>query len=77
MPNVLIRDVPDDLHAELQTRAQRAGQSLQQYLTAELRRLIERPSMQQVLDRIEHRTGGSVGLDTAVGDLDAERRSEP
>jgi plasmid stability protein len=33
MRNVLIRDVPDDVHAELQRRAEDAGQSLQQYLS--------------------------------------------
>src|SRR6266540_1792638 len=35
MPNVLVRDVPDDVHAALQQRAERRGQSLQQYLAAE------------------------------------------
>ena len=39
MSNVLVRDLPDDVHAGLQRRAAAAGQSLQQYLTAELTRL--------------------------------------
>jgi antitoxin FitA len=73
MPNVLVRDLPDDVHAALQHRAQRNGQSLQQYLATELRRLAERPTITDVLDRIECREGGRVGLAQAVEDLADER----
>jgi plasmid stability protein len=73
MPNVLVRDLPDDVHAGLQRRAEAAGQSLQQYLAAELARLAATPTMQEVLDRIARRRGGKVGLDTAVADLHDER----
>ena len=73
MPNVLIRDVPDDVHGRLQARADEHGQSLQQYLAGELRRLVERPSMDEVLARIATRRGGRVGLDQAVQDLAADR----
>jgi plasmid stability protein len=73
MPNVLVRDLPDDVHADLQQRAAAAGQSLQQYLTFELTRLARTPSMAEVLARIEQRRGGHVGLAEAVEDLDAER----
>ena len=73
MPNLLVRDVPDDVHAALQRRAERRGQSLQQFLTSELRRLAERPSVDEVLDRIEQRSGGRVGLRQAAEDLGEER----
>jgi antitoxin FitA len=73
MPNVLVRDIPDDVHAALQRRAERRGQSLQQYLAAELKRLAERPSMDEVLDRVEKRRGGRVGLGQAAQDLAEER----
>jgi len=73
MPNVLVRDVPDDVHAALQRRAERRGQSLQQFLTSELRRLAERPSVDEVLDRIEQRSGGRVGLRQAAEDLGEEQ----
>jgi antitoxin FitA len=69
MPNVLVRDVPDDVHAVLQRRAERRGQSLQQFLISELRRLAERPAVDEVLDRIERRRGGRVGLAQAANDL--------
>jgi plasmid stability protein len=73
MPNVLVRDVPDDVHAALQRRAERRGQSLQQFLAGELRRLAERPGVEEVLDRIERHRGGRVGLQQAADDLVAER----
>jgi plasmid stability protein len=73
MPNLLVRDLPDDVHAALQRRAERRGQSLQQFLSSELRRLAERPSVDEVLDRIEHRSGGQVGLRRAAEDLSEER----
>ena len=73
MANVLVRDVPDDVHSALQRRAADAGQSLQQYLVGELTRLATRPVMSDVLARAATLTGGRVGLLTAVADLQAER----
>lgn len=73
MPNVLVRDLPDEVHAELQRRAEARGQSLQQYLAAELTRLTTTPPLDEVLTRITKRRDGRVGLRQAVEDLDAER----
>ena len=73
MPNVLVRDLPDDVHANLQRRAQAEGKSLQQYLANELTRLANTPTLDDVLARIGRRRGGKVGFDTAVRDLDDER----
>jgi plasmid stability protein len=67
MPNVLIRDVPDDVHAELVHRASNAGQSLQHYLKTELERLARTPTLEQVLARIEANGGDSeIGLAKAA-----------
>jgi plasmid stability protein len=74
MPNLLVRDVPEEVHAALMRRAERRGQSLQQYLARELRRLAERPSIEDVLDRIDRRRGGRVGLAQAAEDLRQERQ---
>ncbi|MQB01896.1 MAG: hypothetical protein GEU78_16730 [Actinobacteria bacterium] len=73
MPNVLVRDIPEEVHAELQRRAEQRGQSLQQYLAAELRRLVEKPPLEEVLDRISRRRGGRVGLKQAAEDVAEER----
>jgi plasmid stability protein len=74
MPSVLVRDLPEEVHAVLRRRAEERRQSLQQYLAGELKRLAERPSIDEVLDRIDRRRGGRVGLDQAVEDLMEERQ---
>ncbi len=73
MPHVLVRDVPDDVHAALQRKAELHHQSLQQYLTVELNHLAERRSIGEVLDEIEVQQGGRVGFAEAVTDVDEER----
>jgi plasmid stability protein len=73
MANILVRDLPDEVHAALSRRAKREGQSLQQYLTRELSRLVDQPSVSELLDRVDQRQGGAVGLAQAVDDLTAER----
>ncbi len=73
MANVLIRNLPPDVHASLQRRAEAAGQSLQQYLTNELSRVAKSPTIAEVMERIEQRSGGRVGFETAVDDLNDER----
>ncbi len=73
MPNVLVRDVPEDVHAALQRRAERRHQSLQQYLATELRQLAGHLSISEILDDVEAQQAGSVGLQTAVADLDEDR----
>lgn len=76
MANVLIRDLPDDVHSALRRRAEGRGQSLQQYLTTELTQLASRPSLEELFERIESESGGRVGLITAVDDLEAERSGQ-
>jgi CHASE2 domain-containing sensor protein len=73
MPDVVVRDVPDDVHAALQRQAERRSQSLQQYLAAELRSLAERRSISEVLDEVEAQRGGRVGFADAVHDVDEAR----
>lgn len=71
--NVLVRDIPDEVHAVLQRRAEDRGQSLQQYLASELARLAARPSVEELFARVSRRRGGRVGLSTAAADLADER----
>lgn len=73
MTNLLVRDLPDDVHSTLQRRAEGAGQSLQQYLVAELTRLAARPTMPEILSDLSGLEGGRVGLATAVADLAGDR----
>jgi plasmid stability protein len=72
MPNVMIRDLDPDVHAVLVARAEREGRSLQQYLTRELTRLVERPTAAELFTQIEAR-GDGIDL-TTEQILDAIRR---
>lgn len=66
MPNVLIRNLPDEVHRELVRRASREGRSLQQYLTALLTREAATRTLDDVFDRIERLQGGHLSLADAV-----------
>ncbi len=52
---VQIRNVPDTLHRKLKVRAAHAGQTLSDYLLAELERLAARPTREEMLARIHSR----------------------
>jgi plasmid stability protein len=73
MPNVLIRDLPDEIHRELLRRAGREGRSLQQYLTQALTRLAAAPTLDDVLASSARLHGGRVSLAEALEALTASR----
>ncbi len=73
MPHVLVRDVPEDVHRKLTQRARANGTSLQRYLSSELARLAETPTLDEIIARIEQNSGGRVGFAQAVTDLDEIR----
>lgn len=49
---IQIRNVPDDLHGQLKSRAALEGMSLSDYLLREVRRLAERPRPTEVRARL-------------------------
>lgn len=73
MPNVQVRDVPDEVHQALVRRAAQAGQSLQHFLAGQLAVIASTPTTQDILDRIERRSKGELPAATAIEALDAER----
>ncbi len=73
MPNVQVRDVPEEIHQALVLRAEAAGQSLQLYLSAQLEMLVATPTMDEILARIEQRPKGRLSGADAVAGLKAER----
>jgi hypothetical protein len=73
MPNVLVRGLTEETHRELIRQAEQRGQSLQQYLAAELTRLATTPTVDDVLRRIDARHGGRVGFAQAADDVADER----
>jgi len=52
---IQVRNVPNDLHATLKARAALAGQSLSDYLLAELRRSARRPTPDELRRRLATR----------------------
>lgn len=49
---IQLRNVPDALHRKLQARAAAAGMTLSDYLLREVRRSAERPTHEELLDRL-------------------------
>jgi plasmid stability protein len=47
---IQVRDVPEQVHSTLKTRAAREGMSLSDYIKRELERAAERPTMQEWLE---------------------------
>ena len=50
---IQIRNVPDDLHRKLKVRAARAGMTLSDYLLSEIEQVAEKPSLQELMKRLE------------------------
>jgi len=71
---IQIRGVPEQLHRKLKARAALAGQSLSDYLLAELKKSLERPTREELLARVKSRS--TVELKESAADaLRAERGS--
>jgi antitoxin FitA len=73
MPSIQIKNVPPEVHRVLRQRAAAAGQSMQEYLLAQLTRVAETETLEEVLDRIGSRSGSTVTLDFAVESIRKER----
>lgn len=73
MPSVQIKDVPEDTHAVLRQRAARAHQSLQEYLRSRLIAEAGTPTIEEVMERVDSRSGGSVSFENAAAVVRDER----
>jgi plasmid stability protein len=69
---IQLRNVPADLHRRLKARAALAGMSLSDYLLAEVRRVAEQPTIEELWERIKRR--GAVELTVNPADLIREER---
>jgi hypothetical protein len=63
---VQIRHVPDALHRRLKSRAADAGQTLSDYLLAELSRVAARPTREEMLTRLHGRKRVTLKTPAAV-----------
>lgn len=71
MKNLQIRNVPDDVHRRLKSRAALEGRSLSEYALFELVRALERPTRTELLQRVRER---SVVEDVDVVEIVREER---
>ena len=53
---IQIRNVPDELHRRLKSRAALAGMSLSDYLLGEIREVAARPTVEDLRNRLERRS---------------------
>jgi plasmid stability protein len=75
MPTMIqIRNVPNELHRRLKARAAMAGMTLSDYLLHEIRRVVERPSLEELRARLEKRPAATPTTSPARA-LRAERDS--
>lgn len=61
MGMIQIRNVPEGLHRTLKSRAAEQGLSLSDYLLRMAEREVERPTIEELTDRIRRRGGVDLG----------------
>ena len=69
---IQIRNVPDELHRKLKSRAALAGMSISDYLLREMQRSLDRPTREELLERL--RSLESVDLGESVAAAVAAER---
>ncbi|HET6839308.1 MAG TPA: hypothetical protein VFH41_06185 [Bradyrhizobium sp.] len=62
---VQVRNVPDELHRRLKSRAALAGMSLSDYLLNEIRQVAERPTLDELRARLRDRTETALSMTPA------------
>ena len=66
MPKVIqVRNIPDDVHRRLKVRAAEEGRTLSELVRGELIELAERPTLDEVLERIASREPVKAGESAA------------
>jgi len=62
---IQIRNLPNEIHRRLKARAASAGMSLSDYLLAEIRRVAERPTPEELRKRLQNRSTVTSSLSPA------------
>jgi plasmid stability protein len=70
---IQIRNVPDDLHAQLKRRAAESGKTLSDYLLEEIREYATKPTMREWLDEVATLEPVVLGDETTAEAIHAER----
>jgi plasmid stability protein len=74
MGHIQIRNVPEDVHRTLKARAAKEGMSLSEYLLRDVVELAQRPTLDEVLERIRSRP--MIDSDFSAADALREAREE-
>ena len=69
---IQIRNVPAPLHRKLKSRAALAGMTLSDYLLKEIREVVERPTIEELRERLGKRS--PVNLSISVAEAVREER---
>jgi len=62
---IQVRNVPDSLPRTLKARAAQEGMSLSDYLRAEMERIVQRPTLTELLRRLANRSRVAVSVSAA------------
>jgi len=71
---IQVRDVPDRVHRRLKIRAAEQGQTLSELVRTELTRIAERPTLEEMIERLGGRE--SPEIDETAADAIKAGRSE-
>ena len=72
---IQLRNVPDALHRKLKARAAMAGMSLSDYLLGEIKEIAQRPTMGEMLERLQSREPVTFPIDSVrILQQERERR---
>jgi plasmid stability protein len=74
MPMIQIRNVPDALHRRLKSRAALVGMSLSDFLLREISEVVQRPTIEELRARLEHRTPSAPSVPPAQAVRDERDR---
>jgi hypothetical protein len=70
---IQLRNVSEELHRTLKSRAAAAGMSLSDYLLREIRQVAERPTVDELRERLHRRRG--VALRVSAADAVRQERN--
>jgi len=74
MGHIQIRNVPEDVHRTLKARASKQGMSLSEFLLAEVTDLADRPTLEELTERVMKRS--RVRFSVPAAELIREAREE-
>ncbi|MFD2418104.1 FitA-like ribbon-helix-helix domain-containing protein [Amycolatopsis pigmentata] len=73
MSALTIRDVPDDQIQTLKIRAAQVGKSLQAYFLDLIARETSKPTLAEMVERLNRETTASISTDEVLAAIDAAR----